>query len=70
MIKKYLTVILFVLSSLLTAAFIGLLLRDYFVVYSYGSAPFYLYVIVRAAEFLLPAIACLIAGFIVKKRGN
>lgn len=70
MIKKYLTVILFVLSSLLTVAFMGLLLRDYTVVYPYGSAPFYLYVIIRAVEFLLPAVACFTVGLILKKRGN
>lgn len=70
MFKKYLSTILFVLSALLTVAFAALLLRDYCVVYPYGSAPFYLYIIVRAVEFLLPAAISLTIAIVLKNKNR
>ena len=68
MAKKYLSTLFFALSALLTALFAVFLRRDYLVFYPYGSAPFYLYVIERAVECLLPAAACLIAGILLRKK--
>ena len=67
MIKKCLSILLFVLSAFLMAVFVFLLCKDYFVVYPYGSAPFYIYAIVRAAECLLPAALCLMGGIMLRK---
>lgn len=35
-------------------------LYKYNTAYKYGSAPFYLYILVRAAEFLIPSLICFI----------
>ena len=42
--------------------------NNYFVRYKMGSAPFYLYVIERAIELLVPAVLCLAAGIIIKRK--
>ena len=68
--NKIIRTVLFVSAALFALAFAWLLCRDYYVLYPYGSAPFSLYVIERAAEFLIPAAACLTVGLIVKKRRN
>ena len=70
MIKKCLSILLFVLSAFLMAVFGFLLCKDYFVFYPYGSAPFYIYVIERAAECLLPAVLCLMGGIMLYKRNK
>ena len=57
-----------ILSAFFTVAFTVFLSRDYFRSYAFGSAPFYVYVLVRAIEFLLPAVICLIGGIVIRKR--
>lgn len=66
--KKAISVILFVFAALFVIGFGFMLWRDYTLYYPYGSSPFEIYVIVRAAEVLLPAIICLVAGIIIRKR--
>ena len=68
--KKKLSVILFAASALFAVLFAVLLCRDYFEAYQFGSAPFYLYAVTRAAEFLLPSAICLGAAVLVKRRKN
>lgn len=62
--------LLFILAAVFAAGFGMLLCQDYTVLYPYGSAPFYVYVIARAIELLLPAVLCLAAGFIIKRRAE
>ena len=66
--KKAISVILFVFAVLFVIGFGFMLWRDYTLYYPYGSSPFEIYVIVRAAEVLLPAIICLVAGIIIRKK--
>lgn len=65
--KKNIAIILFILSALLAVTFTVFLCVDYFAYYPFGSAPFYLYVIVRAAEFLIAALISLTIGIILWK---
>lgn len=64
--KKIIKKIFNILSILLLICFVGLLFRDYLVVYEFGSAPFYLYILERLIEFILPAIVC----FVIAKKIN
>ena len=66
--KKTLCSILFTAAAVLAAAFAALLTVDFFKFYEFGSAPFYVYILTRGIEFLLPAAICLIAGIIIKKK--
>ena len=60
--------ILYVIGVLFVIGFGILLWKDYTVHYPYGSAPFYLYVIERAIELLVPAVLCVAAGIIIKRK--
>lgn len=53
---KKIVKLLFGTSILMLILFFVMLAIDYFKVYPYGSAPFYLYVIERSVEFIVPAI--------------
>ena len=66
--KKALSILCFALSVLLIAAFIALLRRDYLVSYPFGSAPFYIYVLERGIEFIIPAAICVFAGVRLMRR--
>lgn len=46
---------LFVIAAMLALAFPAILLRDYALIYEFGSAPFYTYIGLRFIELLLPA---------------
>ena len=46
---------LFVIAAMLAMAFPAILLRDYALIYQFGSAPFYTYIGLRFIELLLPA---------------
>lgn len=59
---------LYIMAALLVVGFAIRLGADYYKNYEFGSSPFYLYVIERFAEFILPAIACFAAGHILKKK--
>lgn len=61
-------VFMYIVSGLMGVAFIVQLAVDYFVRYEMGSAPFYLYVIERCVEYLLPAILFMVIGIIVKNK--
>lgn len=60
--------ILNVIAVLFVISFEFLLWKDYTVHYPYGSAPFYLYVIEKAIELLVPAVLCFAAGIIIKRK--
>lgn len=66
--KNTISTFLFICAALLTVGFAVRLYCDYAISYAYGSAPFYLYVAERLISFMLPAAACLIAGFVVRKK--
>ncbi|MDO4815652.1 MAG: hypothetical protein Q4A83_03485 [Bacillota bacterium] len=65
--EKY-SLFLYITAALLVIGFAIRLGADYFYNYELGSSPFYLYIIERFAEFILPAIACIAAGHILKKK--
>ncbi len=58
---------LYFTSILLIIGFIIRLVADYFT-YKVYSSPFYVYIIVRSLEFLLPSIILLIVGNILKSK--
>ena len=62
--------ILFVIAGLFVIGFGLLLWKDYTVHDPYGSAPFYLYVIERVLELLVPAVLCFAAGRIINRRAE
>jgi len=61
--------LLYLMSALLVVGFFGRLGGDY---YQYNpmstSAPFYVNILMRALEYLLPAALIFLAGVICKKR--
>ena len=60
---------LFVLSAILLAAFAVFTGLDYIAYQdSFTSAPFSVFVLIRAIEFVLPAILVSLVGLIVKMR--
>ncbi len=70
-IKKIISLILFFISLLLILGFIVILNIDWITYYSnYPSAPFYVYIIVRSLEFLLPSILFIIVGIVLLKNSN
>ena len=66
--RRAIAAILYVIGVLFVIGFGILLWKDYTVHYPYGSAPFYLYVIERAIELLVPAVLCVAAGIIIKRK--
>lgn len=66
--RRAIAAILYVIGVLFVIGFGILLWKDYTVHYPYGSAPFYLYVIERAIELLVPAVLCVSAGIIIKRK--
>lgn len=66
--RRAIAVILYVIGVLFVIGFGILLWKDYTVHYPYGSAPFYLYVIERAIELLVPAVLCVAVGIIIKRK--
>lgn len=54
-----------IIGWLLILCFVGFSIYDgyiYDTVYKYGSAPFYLYIMVRFINFAIPGILCLIVS--------
>lgn len=68
--KNSLRKILLVASILLVLAWIVFLISDYINAYPFGSAPFYVYVLVRSIGFIIPAIICFLISLFIKKRIN
>ena len=65
-IKKIISLVLFFVSLLLILGFMVILNLDWITYYSnYPSAPFYVYIIVRSLEFLLPSIILIIVGIVL-----
>lgn len=61
--------ILYILSIILVICFIIYLIIDYFNYDSIiTSAPFYVNIIIRLLEFILPSIILFIIGFILKNK--
>lgn len=65
--KKILPKMLRLISLILVILFAVLLIVDYFKVYPFGSAPFYVYVLVRTIEFLVPSSICFIVSKLFEK---
>lgn len=65
---KKISILLFAISGLLTVGFVIRLTADFICSYQFGSAPFYVYVVERGVEFLVPALLALIAALILHKR--
>lgn len=65
--RRAITAILYVIAVLFVISFGFLLWKDYTVHYPYGSAPFYVYVVERAIELLLPSGLCIAAGSAVQQ---
>ena len=68
--RRVIAEMLYVFAVLFVIGFGILLWKDYTVHYPYGSAPFYLYVIERTIELLVPAVLCLTAGIAIKRRST
>ena len=65
-IKKTISLILFFVSLLLILGFIVILNLDWVTYYSMGnSAPFYVFILLRCLEFLLPSIVLIIVGIVL-----
>lgn len=68
--QKYVTFLYFV-SIILVVGFLVSVCIDYFTYDStYNSAPFYVFIIVRGMEFILPALLVWIVARILKKKRN
>ena len=67
--KNKIHMIFYLFSIILTILFGVFTILDYF---KYDdiltAAPFYVFVFVRCFEFILPAIICVIVGFILKRK--
>ena len=68
--RRAIAEILYVIAVIFVIGFGLSLWKDYTVHYLYGSAPFYLYVFERAIELLVPAVFCLAAGIIIKRKSE
>lgn len=68
--KERFPLFLYIISVLLVFGFIICLSADYLYKYEFGSAPFYIYVLFRFAEFLIPAILIFVAARILKIKQN
>ena len=66
--KDILNKIFAILSIVLVGVCIVALIFDYVNYNEYGSAPFYVNIIIRGLEFLLPAIICLLISYFLNKR--
>jgi len=65
---KKLPLFLFIATGLLVIGFAIRLITDYLYHYEFSSFPFYCYVLERGVEFIIPAIACFVAGMIIRKK--
>ncbi len=67
--KENIYKILYVVSILLIIAFAIMLIVDYYNYNTYlMSAPFYTFIIARAAEFIVPGLIVLVIGKVIKKK--
>lgn len=67
--KEYIYKFLYAISIVLIICFAITTVVDYFRYKdSWGSAPFYAYVIIRALEFVVPSIIVFIVGLFCKKK--
>ena len=71
-IKKIVSIILFFISLILVLGFMVVLNIDWITYYSNAnSSPFYVFVLVRGIEFLLPSIILFIIGlYLLKRKDN
>lgn len=68
--KSRLSKILKIASLVLTICFVIFLIIDYKKAYPFGSAPFYVYILVRAIEFIVPASICFVLSKLIEKRNK
>ena len=67
--KRVFVILWYAAEAMLLALFIYSIYKDYTIYYPYGSSPFYLYIIERFIEFIVPAIVLFIVGKrIIKKK--
>ena len=59
-----------IVSLVLVLCFVIFLIVDYKKAYPFGSAPFYVYILVRFIEFIIPASICFVASKLIGKRNN
>ncbi len=65
--------VLRVVGQIFIVLFIALSCFDlykYNTAYKYGSAPFYLFVLVRAVEFLIPSLVCFVISGLFNKKNS
>lgn len=69
--KQKCVTFLYSMSIILVVGFLVSVCVDYFTYDStYNSAPFYVFIIVRGIEFILPVLPILIVATILKKKKN
>ncbi|MFR0822134.1 MAG: hypothetical protein ACLU84_03075 [Clostridia bacterium] len=69
--KQKCVTFLYLVSIILVVGFLVSVCVDYFTYDStYNSAPFYVFIIVRGIEFILPVLPILIVATILKKKKN
>ena len=68
--KDKVFVILYIISILFILGFCIQISVDYFQYTHYNSAPFYVYLLVRIFEFLIPSLIIFIFAKVIKKKYN
>ena len=66
--KEKLPKLLFFISIILIIIFIISIIYDYSNYQLSSSAPFYIFILVRAVEFLFPSLVLIIIGLFLKKK--
>ena len=67
-VKKIISLLLFLISLLLLFGFVFILNFDWIAYYSYVPCPFYLSIIKRSLEFLLPSFLLVVVGFFILRK--
>ena len=67
--KKYLPLALLIMSIIFALAFIGFTAYDIYIYNTtVNSAPLYVFILARAVEFIVPAVALYIVSRVLKKK--
>ena len=66
--KKILYKSLLIVSVILIICFLIFIIKDYLNYNEFMSAPFYVYIIARTLEFIIPSIMCFIISKIIKNK--
>ena len=68
--KQFYKYLSYGLSLVLLGGFGYAMYYDYTKVYPWGSSPFWIYIVIRGLELLVPAIAFFILGLWLQKKGE